>query len=122
MDKNSISSRVRNIYGLFGSCEIKCVFGLYVAFFNCYMRVCGAEVSKAKQFSLIFEKNQHKSHGVLACHVDNFLWGGSNESEKNVINKTRKAFVVGKGKHGENAVFSYVEIELSNLVNSNSKK
>ena len=34
----------------------------------------------------------------------------------------RKAFVVGKGEHGENAVFSYVEIELSNLVISNSKK
>ena len=48
-----------------------------------------------QQFSLIFEKKkQHKRPGVLACHVDYFLWGGSNESENNVTNKHGKLSVL----------------------------
>lgn len=43
---------------IWGVWQLWSVFMDYMMFFfNWYMRVCGAEVSKAKQFSLIFEKN-----------------------------------------------------------------
>ncbi|CAG2237561.1 SLC30A1 [Mytilus edulis] len=51
--------------------------------------------------------------GVLTCHVDDFLWGGSKEFEEKVINSIRSTFCVGKEELEENGSFPYVGTELS---------
>lgn len=70
----------------------KCVYGLSDASLSWYNRVkevlvgCGAEVSKAYPAVFIW-KNKQNVDGVLACHVDDFLWGGSTEFQQNKENK-----------------------------------
>ena len=55
-----------------------------------------------------FEDNELK--GVLAVHVDDFIWAGSHEFESKVINRIRLSFLVSTE---ENGIFRYVGLRLS---------
>ena len=55
-----------------------------------------------------FEDNELK--GVLAVHVDDFIWAGSHEFESKVINMIRSSFLVSTE---ENGIFRYVGLRLS---------
>jgi hypothetical protein len=96
----------------------KCVYGLSDASLSWYNRVkdvlvnSGAEVSKADP-AVFYWKNKQDVEGILVCHVNDFLWGGSPEFEKTVISRIRTTFLVGKEDGEENKSFSYVGIEMS---------
>lgn len=50
--------------------------------------------------------------GVLACHVDDFIWGGSKKFSTKVIPHLKAAFQVG---HEEDNSFSYIGMEVHSL-------
>ena len=86
------------------------------------MRVCGAEVSKAKQFSLIFEKNNIKVMEYLLVMQITFYGEDPMNLRKMSLTKHGKLSLLEKESMERMLYFFYVEIELPNLVNSNSKK
>lgn len=96
----------------------KCVYGLSDASLSWYNKVkevleqCGVHVSQMDPAVFFWKNDQDGVEGVLACHVDDFLWGGSAEFENKVVNKIRSTFCVGKEDGGENGSFQYVGIEL----------
>ena len=97
----------------------KCVYGLADASLSWYNRVkevleqCEVTVSKVDPAVFFWKDNKGCVKGVLACHVDDFLWGGSVEFEQKVINSIRSTFCVGKEELEEKGSFPYVGIELS---------
>ena len=50
--------------------------------------------------------------GVLACHVDDFIWGGSHMFSQSVIPQLRSKFNVGREAHNS---FSYVGVDFVSL-------
>ncbi|CAG2255347.1 unnamed protein product [Mytilus edulis] len=74
---------------------------------------CKVSVSKVDPAVFFWKNNKGSVEGVLTCHVDDFLWGGSKEFEEKVINSIRSTFCVGKEELEENGSFPYVGIELS---------
>lgn len=51
-----------------------------------------------------------KVKGVLASHVDDFIWGGTNEFSTTVIPQLKAAFQVGREEHDN---FSYIGMEVN---------
>jgi hypothetical protein len=96
----------------------KCVYGLSDASLQWYNRVkevllgCGAKISRVDP-AVFYWMNDDKVQGVLACHVDDFIWGGSSDFEKTVICIIRSTFCVGREHGKECETFSYVGIEMS---------
>lgn len=50
--------------------------------------------------------------GVLACHVDDFIWGGSETFSTTVIPHLKAVFRVGREEHNS---FSYIGIEIRSV-------
>lgn len=75
------------------------------------------KVSKVDPAVFIWVDGNGNVSGILACHVDDFLWSGFTEFEKIVINKIRSTFCVGKEDVQEKGSFPYVGIELSQSEN-----
>lgn len=79
----------------------KCVYGLSDASLHWYKRVkavmteCGGLVSKVDPSVFYWRDKNGAVIGILACHVDDFIWGGAPEFE-NTIDHIRKTFKVGK--------------------------
>lgn len=69
-------------------------------------------VSKVDSAVFYWLDDLYKVTGVLACHVDDFMWGGSDMFSTVVIPKLKAAFQVGREEHNS---FSYVGIELHSL-------
>ena len=96
----------------------KCVYGLNDAALKWYQRVKTVLISTGGKMSkvdpAVFYWHSENGHliGVLACHVDDFLWGGTGEFEKRVIDKIRQSFLIGQE---ENGTFRYVGIEISKV-------
>ena len=94
----------------------KCVYGLNDASLNWYKRVkevmctLGGKMSKVDPAVFYWYDEEGQLQGVLACHVDDFLWGGDCSFEVEVIEKVRSHFLVGRE---EMDCFSYVGIEIS---------
>ena len=92
----------------------KCVYGLSDASLNWYCRVksllleLGASVSKVDPAVFYWIDSHGDVYGVLACHVDDFIWGGKPEFE-NVVSKIRSILQVGKES---NQAFKYCGIDL----------
>ena len=95
----------------------KCVYGLNDASLNWYKRVkgvmtkLGATVSRVDP--AVFMWNDPVSSqlkGVLACHVDDFIWSGDERFENDVVDRIREEFLVGRE---EERTFSYVGLEIS---------
>ena len=65
----------------------KCVYGLSDASLNWYCRVksflleLGASVSKVDPAVFYWVDGHGDVYGVLACHVDDFIWEGKPEFE-----------------------------------------
>ncbi|CAG2191494.1 unnamed protein product [Mytilus edulis] len=79
----------------------KCVYGLVDASLKWYGKVkatlldCGGTVSKIDS-AVFYWYNEKGLTGVLAVHVDDFLWAGSSAFEKTVVSRIRDMFKVGE--------------------------
>jgi len=56
----------------------------------------GAKMSRVDPAVFYWVKTDGDLHGVLACHVDDFIWGGSTEFANTVIDKIRSTFMIGR--------------------------
>ena len=92
----------------------KCVYGLADGSRYWYLRVkeelikLGANVSSINS-DLFYRKEHYKSVGILACHVDNMIWGGNENFKTNVIYNLKNTFVFGSE---EGKAFTYLDIQL----------
>jgi hypothetical protein len=62
------------------------------------MLTSGADISKVDPAVFFWKHGDGQLRGVLACHVDDFLWGGDKTFENGIINTVRAKFCVGKEK------------------------
>lgn len=80
----------------------KCVYGFADASLYWYNKVkeimlsTSGKVSQVDPAVLYWTDEQCKVTGVLACHVDDFLWGGSQNFSTDVIPQLKSAFHVGR--------------------------
>ena len=44
---------------------------------------------------LFYWKEHYKLNGILACHVDDMIWGGTDNFKVNVIDNLRNTFMFG---------------------------
>lgn len=92
----------------------KCVYGLADASLYWYNRVreivvqAGGKMSKVDPAVFFWTDQDCKVTGVLACHVDGFIWGGTQSFSQTVIPHLRSAFQVGRE---EDHNFCYVGID-----------
>ena len=93
----------------------KCVYGLADASLMWYEKVkttlikCGAKVSRVDP-AVFYWHGSNGLYGILAVHVDDFLWAGTAKFKETVIVKLRKLFNVGKEACKS---FKYIGLELS---------
>ena len=99
----------------------KCVYGLADASLHWYKRVKSVMISNGGLTSSIEpsmfywrDPTTAKMIGVLACHVDDFIWGGTQAFEQ-TIEQIRSTFKVGKE---EDTIFQYCGINLNQVQNS----
>ena len=79
----------------------KPVYGLSDASLKWYNRVIEFILSSDGKVSrldpaLFLWHRENKLIGIIALHVDDFLWSGDDNFERTVINKLRQIFVIGK--------------------------
>ncbi len=92
----------------------KCVYGLADASLYWYNKVkelmlsTGGKMSKVDPAVFYWLDEQCKVTVVLACHVDDFLWAGSQNFSKNVIPILQSALHVGLEEHEH---FCYVGMD-----------
>lgn len=93
----------------------KCVYGLGDASLQWYKRVkqvmyeCGAQMSSVDPAVFYWSDDSGELLGVLACHVDDFIWAGDIAFEDTVINGLRLTFNVGRE---DNVPFQYTGMGL----------
>ena len=99
----------------------KCIYGLADASLNWYNRVkdvmeqSDGEISHVDPAVFYWKDKERNVKGILACHVDDFLWAGSQEFENSVVNGIRSTFAIGREVSHEDGAFPYIGIELSNI-------
>lgn len=92
----------------------KCVYGLADASLYWYNKVkeimlsTGGKMSQVDPAVFYWLDEQCKVIGVLACHVDDFLWAGSETFTTEVIPTLKSAFHVGREEHNK---FCYVGMD-----------
>ena len=92
----------------------KCVYGLVDASLYWYKRVksfiekSGGIVS-CMDPAIFYWMNNNKIEGILACHVDDFLYGGSEQFCSEKGSDIRNEFTVGKEEEGS---FKYVGMNI----------
>ena len=95
----------------------KTVYGLCDAARSWYLRVkheflgCGMVVSKLDQALFLYFVKGVLS-GIACLHVDDILWAGTPDFEKNVIMKVKKQFSIGSN---ETNSFKYVGVNVENV-------
>ena len=93
----------------------KCVYGLADASLYWYNKVkeimlgTGGKVSQVDPAVFYWLDENCKVKGVLACHVDDFLWAGTQQFVTNVIPGLKSAFHVGREEHDN---FCYVGMDI----------
>lgn len=98
----------------------KCVYGLADASLFWYNKVketmqkLGGTVSKVDPAVFYWQDDFCKVTGVLACHVDDFVWGGSDMFSSAIIPQLKTAFQVGREEHNS---FNYIGMEVHSLQN-----
>lgn len=96
----------------------KCVYGLTDASLYWYNRVkatmleTGATMSQVDPAVFYWLDGECKVTGVLACHVDDFIWGGSDEFATTIIPQLKTVFQVGREEQDN---FCYVGMELATV-------
>ena len=92
----------------------KCPYGLVDASRKWYIKVKGVlisldvKISKADP-SLFYYYHNNELQGIIAIHVDDFLWCGSDYVFRNVIEKIHNQFIIGKEF---NIAFRYLGLDL----------
>ena len=106
----------------------KCVYGLADASRYWYLCVkeelikLGTNESSVDP-SLFYWKEHYKLVGILACHVDDMIWGGNENFKSNVTNNLKNTFMFGSE---ETKPFTYLGIQLiqngdfSSTINQNN--
>ena len=80
----------------------KCVYGLSDASLHWYnmvkyvMKSCHAHISTVDPAVFYWLNSDGKVKGILACHVDDFIWGGTTEFESTVIKHIKEKLNIGK--------------------------
>ena len=93
----------------------KCVYGLSDASLQWYNKVksvmieSGGVMSQMDPTVFYWIGKTGTLAGVLACHVDDFIWSGD-QTFNNIISKIRRAFKIGKE---DSKAFKYCGIELN---------
>ena len=94
----------------------KCVYGLSDASLSWYKRVRevmlenGASISRVDPAVFYWTDNHSQSvQGVLAAHVDDFIWGGTVEFSENIMTRVKDSFKIGREQSQE---FDYLGIEI----------
>ena len=92
----------------------KCVYGLTDASLRWYDRVvefmCSSKGRKSTLDPALFHWNvRGEVSGIIAVHVDDFLWRGNDAFESTVIGNLRNTFQVGKE---EASSFQYLGLRL----------
>ncbi|KAL6481141.1 hypothetical protein MHYP_G00092210 [Metynnis hypsauchen] len=96
----------------------KCVYGLADASLYWYNKVkaiilsTGGKMSQVDPAVFYWLDKEYKVTGVLACHVDDFLWAGSQDFATNVIPLLKSAFHVGREEHEQ---FCYVGMNFATV-------
>ncbi|KAK6187111.1 hypothetical protein SNE40_005204 [Patella caerulea] len=94
----------------------KCVYGLNDASLSWYKTVkavmlnLNGKISKVDPAVFYWIRPNGTVMGILACHVDDFVWGGDQMFVKQVIDKIREQFNVGKE---EFSAFRFLGIDLT---------
>lgn len=73
------------------------------------MQQLGGTVSKVDPAVLYWLDDSCNVMGVLACHVDDLIWDGSDTFSKTVVPHLKAAFQVGCEEHNS---FSYIGMEV----------
>ncbi len=93
----------------------KCVYGLGDASLHWYHKVkavmleLGAIISRLDPAVFYWLDEEGSTSGILACHVDDFIWGGNKRFASEVITDIRLRFKVGKE---ESRAFLYLGMQL----------
>ena len=92
----------------------KCLHGLADANRYWYLRVKEGLVKLVANVSSVdpgffYWKGHYKIVGILACHVDNMIWGGNEKFKINVIDHFKNTFTFGSE---ETKAFTYFGIQL----------
>lgn len=93
----------------------KCVYGLNDASRNWYFSVrdeltkYGCSHSEV-DLALFYWHHDEKLSGMFILHVDDFLWAGTEDFQRMVVDKVKSAFKIGK--EGEGA-FRYIGLEIA---------
>ena len=96
----------------------KCVYGLADTSLYWYNKVkeimlgTGGKMTQVDPAVFYWLGEQLKVAGVLACHVDDFLWEGSQDFSTNVIPLLKAAFHVGCEEHEH---FCYVGMDFATV-------
>ena len=92
----------------------KTVYGLADASRTWYLRVkqelekFGVQVSKYDE-AIFYWRTSKGFEGLICCHVDDFLWGGSDKFKEEVIEKTKQTFEISKEDQGD---LKYIGLDL----------
>ncbi|KAJ8029372.1 hypothetical protein HOLleu_28750 [Holothuria leucospilota] len=73
------------------------------------MTDCGATVSAVDPAVFYWYSTEHGLQGLLASHVDDFIWAGNDTFESKVIDKIRRLLSVGQE---ESDSFKYVGLNI----------
>ncbi|KAK9523757.1 hypothetical protein VZT92_017657 [Zoarces viviparus] len=76
------------------------------------MQQLGATVSQVDPAVFYWLDESCNVMGLLACHVDDFIWGGSETFSTTVIPHLKVAFQVGREEHNS---FSYIGMEVHSV-------
>ena len=79
-----------------------------------YLLSIGLVMSKADP-ALFYYHDNNNLIGMIAIHVDDFLWSGTNDFETNFISKLQNILMIGKENQ---SIFQYLGI---NLMENDSK-
>ena len=92
----------------------KCIYGLGDASHKWYLLSIGLVMSKADP-ALIYYHDNNNLIDMIAMHVSDFLWSGTNDFETNFISKLQNTLMIGKENQ---SIFQYLGI---NLMENDSK-
>jgi len=92
---------------------LKCVYGLVDASLKWYQRVVDCLIdlngTKSKDPAVFYWRKDGDIVGVLALHVDDFMYAGTDEFLQDVIRKVKEVFLI---KVEEKSAFTYLGLEI----------
>ena len=104
----------------------KCVYGLVDASLQWHQRVADSLIDldgvKSKDPAVFYWRKDGELAGVLALHVDDFIYAGSEKFLEDVMKKVKEEFLI---KVEEKTAFTYLGLEIkqnANYIQLNQKK